>query len=300
MTRMLAAFGVCDSHSHVYGPYDQFPLAVTRTFTPPESRLKLLEDLWNRHGIDRAVLIQGSANGTDHSAILDAIARDPMHRRGVAIVAPDVSDAELLRLDEGGIRGIRFNWARHLLSAAADSQRALVENANRLIRRVQPLGWHAEVHIDAEDLALVANLILPHGFLVVIDHMARLDAANGLNQPQLTQLLKLLEHEAIWVKLSGADRTTASCDGLGSAAPIVRALVHQAPEKCVWGLDWPHLNLCRKRSDAELIQFLEAAIQDEHTLHKILIDNPAKLYGFAAEDAKTVSATQHHQGVLTQ
>lgn len=300
MTGMLSAFGVCDCHSHVYGPYDRFPLAVSRAFTPPESPIESLEASWSSLGIDRAVLIQGSACGTDHSGMLDAIGRNPKHRRGVATVAPDVLDEELARLNAAGIRGIRFNWVRHLLHAGAVPQRALIAGAIMLMERVQPLGWHAEVHIDAQELSLIESLAIPRGFLLVIDHMARLDASLGPNQPLLTRLLKLLEREAIWIKISGADRAAASCDALESGAPIVRALVKQAPEKCVWGLDWPHVNLTRKRSDAELIQFLGATIQDEATLHGVLIYNPAKLYRFEAESCIPVSVALDHQGVISQ
>jgi 2-pyrone-4,6-dicarboxylate lactonase len=299
MRERLAAFGVCDCHSHVYGPYDKFPLAKSRTFTPPESSIESLAAVWETHGIDRAVLIQGSAYGTDHAALVQAIARDPEQRRGVATVAWDVRDEDLEALDRVGVRAVRFNWVKHLLGKSTLPREALLAKATRLMERVQLLGWHAEVHIDAEDLDLVERLSIPSGMVLVVDHMARLDAASGQTQPLLSRLLKLLEREQIWVKISGADRVAAECESLESAAPILQSVIRQAPRKCVWGLDWPHVNLARKRSEVELMRLLGSVVPDYEILRSILIDNPARLYGFPAAGANDASRIPH-QGVITR
>jgi len=297
MRRMLAAFGVCDCHSHIYGPFDKFPLARTRTFTPPESPIESLAAVWSRQGIDRAVLIQGNAYGTDHAALLEAIARDPERRRGVATVAWDVTDEELDFLDRVGVRAVRFNWVKHLLGKSTLPQEALMAKALGLMERVNLLGWHAEVHIDAEDLALVERLPIPSGMVLVVDHMARLDAASKQTQPLLSRLLKLLERERVWVKISGADRVAAECASLESAVPILKSVIRQAPQRCVWGLDWPHVNLARKRTEVELIHLLDSVVPDEVTLRSILIDNPARLYGFPAAGANQATVIAH-QGVI--
>ena len=281
---------VCDCHSHVYGPYDRFPLAVSRTFVPPKSPIEALEAAWRQIGVDRAVLIQGNAYATDHAALLHAIARDPDRRRGVAILPYDVEQAELARLHQAGVRGVRFNWVKHLQPTAT------LEGAEALLYRVQPFGWHGEVHIDAQLIEEVERLTLPDGLPLVIDHMARLDASLGLNQPLFTKLLQLLERDQIWVKLSGADRLTASCSSVRAALPFMKALVQQAPEKCVWGLDWPHVNLKVGRSDHELVALLEEAVPDEHIRRKIMLDNPAKLYGFPLSQLDTDTMKLHEQG----
>ena len=299
MRRMLAAFGVCDCHSHVYGPFDKFPLPKTRTFTPPEAPIESLAAVWSGHGIDRAVLIQGSAYGTDHAALVQAIARDPERRRGVATVAWDVTDEDLAFLDRVGVRAVRFNWVKHLLGKSALPREALMGKAIGLMERVNLFGWHAEVHIDAEDLDLVGCLSIPSGMALVVDHMARLDAASEQTQPLLSRLLKLLERERIWVKISGADRVAAKCQSLEGAVPILKSVIRQAPHKCVWGLDWPHVNLARKRSEVELIRLLDSVVPDVATLRSILIDNPAPLYGFPAADANNAIAIPH-QGVITR
>jgi predicted TIM-barrel fold metal-dependent hydrolase len=155
------------------------------------------------------------------------------------------------------------------------------------------------VHIDAQDLELVEQLAIPGGMVLVIDHLARLDAARRESPRLLGQLLTLLERDPIWVKISGADRIAAECESLASAAPILQAVIRQAPQKCVWGLDWPHVNLARKRSSGELIRLLESVVPDEATLRSILIDNPGRLYGFAVEGANNSTAA-HRQGVNAQ
>ena len=287
---MISESMVCDCHSHVYGPYDRFPLAVSRTFVPPESPIEALEEVWRQVGVDCAVLIQGSAYATDHAALLHAIARDPDRRRGVAILPYDVEQVELTRLHQAGVRGVRFNWVKHLQPTTT------IDEAEALLYRVQPFGWHGEVHIDAHLLEEVERLTLPDGLPLVIDHMARLDASLGLNQPLFTKLLQLLERDQMWVKLSGADRLTASCSSVRAALPFMKALVQQAPEKCVWGLDWPHVNLNVARSDDELVALLEEAVPDEHARRKIMLDNPAKLYGFPLSQLDTDTVKLHEQG----
>jgi 2-pyrone-4,6-dicarboxylate lactonase len=272
---MTGKLTLCDCHSHAYGPYARFPLAESRTFVPPESPIEALEERWRENGVECAVLIQGAAYGTDNAALLDAIARDPERRRGVAILPHDVAQTELERLYQCGVRGVRFNWVKHL-----DPTVSLDEVTN-LLHRVQPFGWHGEVHVDADLLGLVERLNLPSGLLLVIDHMARIDASLGLNQPLFSRLLRLLEREQIWVKLSGADRVAASCNSLQGALPFMKALIKQVPEKCVWGLDWPHVNLNAKRSDRELIALVEDAAPKKQLRRKIMIENPHRLYGFS-------------------
>lgn len=296
MTRLLAAFGVCDCHSHIYGPFDRFPLASVRTFDPPESPIESLEEVWQRHGIDRAVLIQGNACGSDHRALFNAIGRDPELRRGVATVPVDIAEEELVHLHQSGVRAVRFNWVKHLLSKSLLLPEQLAADALRILQRVQPLGWHAEVHIDAEQLGIAESLSIPRGMPLVIDHAARLDAALGANQPLLGRLLRLLERESIWVKISGADRLAANCEFLESAAPILRTVIRQAPDKCVWGFDWPHVNLATKRSESELLHLLESVASDEGTLRAVLIDNPARLYGFPVAKDEAISTARQQQG----
>jgi len=280
--RLLEQFGVCDCHSHVFGPFREYPLSPKRTFDPPEATIEELEDVWKSVGIDRAVLVQGSAHGNDHAALLAALAYSPESRRGVALLASDVTESELSRLHQCGIRATRFNWTHHLLGSDNRSEEQRLREATALLERVAPLSWHVEVHIDIFDLDLLTRLRVPDSMPVVIDHMARLDATAPDASDQLARLLHILEDDRFWVKVSGADRLTAKCADLRPAVDIIRQILQAAPDRCVWGLDWPHVNLSRRRSDVELANTILAAADGETVLEQVLIRNPARLYGFSS------------------
>ena len=280
--RLLEQFGVCDCHSHVFGPFREYPLSPKRTFDPPEATIEELEDVWKSVGIDRAVLVQGSAHGNDHAALLAALAYSPESRRGVALLASDVTESELSRLHQCGIRATRFNWTHHLLGSDNRSEEKRLREATALLERVAPLSWHVEVHIDIFDLDLLTRLRVPDSMPVVIDHMARLDATAPDASHQLARLLHKLEDDRFWVKVSGADRLTAKCADLSPAVDTMRQILQAAPDRCVWGLDWPHVNLSRRRSDVELANTILAAADGETVLEQVLIRNPARLYGFSS------------------
>jgi 2-pyrone-4,6-dicarboxylate lactonase len=281
--RLLRQFGVCDCHSHIYGPFSRFPLSPKRTFDPPEAPIEQLENLWHSLGIDRAALIQGSAYGDDHSALLEAIARAPKIRRGVAVLNHDITDTRLCELHHGGIRAVRFNWINHLLGSDLRSEQQRLAQAAELLDRVSSLGWHAEVHIDIANLDLVTRLSVPSGMPVVIGHMARMNGSAADLSSLIEPLLRLLDQDSFWVKLSGADRLLVNSENLKGAIRPIRQLLQTAPQRCIWGLDWPHVNLARKRSDVERVELLLEAAGDEDILQDVLIHNPAKLYGFNLE-----------------
>jgi predicted TIM-barrel fold metal-dependent hydrolase len=278
--RLPQQFGVCDCHSHVYGPFSRYPLSPKRSFNPSEASIEQLESLWHSLGFTRAVLIQGSAYGDDHSALLDAIARSPKTRRGVAVLNHDVSEARLCELHRGGIRAVRFNWTHHLLGSDSRSEQQRLTQAADLLEHVASLGWHAEIHIDIADLDLVTRLSVPSGMPVVIDHMARMDGSATDLSLQMERLLRLLDQDFFWVKLSGADRLMAHSENLSDAIRPMQKLLQTALERCIWGIDWPHVNLARRRSDVQLVELLLEAAGDEETLQNMLIHNPAKLYDF--------------------
>lgn len=281
--RLLDQFGACDCHSHVFGPFDRFPLSKKRAFDPPETPIEELEEVWRSLGLTRAVVVQGSAHGDDHSAMLAAIERSPHTRKGVAILSEDASDAKISNLHLRGIRAIRFNWVHHLLGRDPRSEQQWLNDTSGLLERISSLSWHAEVHIDLDDLDLITRLHVPDGMPIVIDHMARIDVSDANAPKQTARLLRLLDQGVIWVKLSGADRMTAKCDDLRLALAPMQQIIQAAPERCVWGLDWPHVNLNRKRSDIELAELLLQVAGGKKTLEELLIHNPAKLYGFGPD-----------------
>jgi predicted TIM-barrel fold metal-dependent hydrolase len=280
--RLLRQFGACDCHCHVYGPFARFPVSSDRTFDPPESPIDRLEDLWSTLGMDRAVLVQGSAHGSDHAALLNALARAPERRRGVALLPHLISDTDISYYHEAGIRAVRFNWVHHLIVRNGRPLSEQLGSAAELLERVARFGWHAEIHIDIADLGLIEQLEVPLGMPVVIDHMARIDASTGDYFAHVDRTLELIERDHIWFKISGADRVAERTGDIRSAIPLMRALIQKAPERCVWGLDWPHVNLAKKVDDSELVQLLIEVCGDGAVLEKILVHNPERLYGFAS------------------
>lgn len=278
--RLLQESGACDCHSHVFGPFDAFPPSAQRAYDPPEAPLEALESVWREIGIDRAVLVQGSIYGPDHRALLAAIQRAPKCRRGVAVLHHSVAEAELEELHAKGIRAVRLHWVKHLLTDDHRSEAQRMAEASAISERIAPLGWHLEIHLDAPDLKALNRLRLPTEMPVVIDHMARIDLAAPECDAQLALLSGLLENPVFWIKLSGADRLARHRDDLRDALKVMTAVLSVAPDRCVWGLDWPHVNLPHRRSDLSLSQLLLESMADQQILRKVLKDNPARLYGF--------------------
>jgi 2-pyrone-4,6-dicarboxylate lactonase len=268
--------GACDCHAHIYGPFDQFPLGASAPFEPPLAPAQALEGLWKAFGVERGVLIQGSAYGQDHRALLAAIGRDRNNRRGVALVEPAMPDATLKHLHENGVCGARVNYVRHLNPKGFDEAACW-----QVVKRIEPLGWHLELHVDAVDLGRIQDFVRESPVEVVIDHMGRVDAALGPLQAPFRTLLELVSSDSrCWVKLSGADRVAKQGD-LQTAGPFARALVEAAPERVVWGTDWPHVNLEAPLSDEALFKFLVQVAPDDLSRSRLLVDNPARLYGFS-------------------
>lgn len=262
----------CDAHCHIFGPGARFPYASERRYTPPDAPKETLAALHGHLGFTRAVLVQASCHGHDNSAMLDAMAWSKGAWRGVAMLGDDVTDLDLERLHAGGTRGVRFNFVRHL-GGAPD-----LGVIKRVVARIQPLGWHLQVHLDAEDLATYAGFLdrLPVPF--IIDHMGRVAAAHGLQQKPFRELLALLKANShSWVKISGADRVSSAGKPFHDAIPFARALIEAAPQRVLWGTDFPHPNANPMPNDGELVD-LFAAFCPEELRHCILVDNPTRLY----------------------
>jgi 2-pyrone-4,6-dicarboxylate lactonase len=265
--------GACDCHAHVYGPFVEYPLPAAVPFKPPLASIEALERLWKSFGIGRGVIIQGSAYGEDHRALLAAIRQAPENRRGIALVKPDTSVAVLDRLQTSGVRGARMNFVRHLSNGFDEAR------CREVIRRIEPFGWHLELHIDAADLERLQRFVHESPVAIVIDHMGRVDATLGLSQPPFQALLKLISSPHCWVKLSGADRL-AKQGALEAAVGFARSLIEVAPDRVVWGTDWPHVNVDRSYDDEALFGLLSEIALDDLSLKRLMVDNPARLYGF--------------------
>ena len=265
--------GACDAHCHVFGPAARFPFAPERTYTPVDAAWETLQALHQRLGIARTVLVQASCHGTDNAAVLDAIARSDGTCRGVAMVGRDISDAELQRLHEGGIRGIRFNFVSHL------GRDADLDAVRSLAGRIAPLGWHAVVHFEANRLETLAPVLRSLPVTMVIDHMGRVDASQGLDQPAWHMLLELMADERFWVKVCGAERITRQGPPYDDAVPFAADLVARFPDRVLWGTDWPHPNIRKDMpDDGVLVDLLARIAPDPAALEKLVVTNPTRLY----------------------
>ena len=272
--------GACDAHCHVFGPAALFPYAPDRSYTPPDAPVEALRALHHHLGISRAVIVHASCHGTDNSVTLAAIKSSNGAYRGVANVRADVTDEELADLHAGGIRGIRFNFVKHLGGVPDVS---VIEN---LVARIAPLGWHIVLHFDAEDIPAQQDMLRKITVPFVIDHMGRVRAEQGLDQRPFQLLLQLMrENPLAWVKICGAERVSAGKRPFLDAAPFAQELIATAPERLLWGTDWPHPNISKDMpNDGELVDLFYAFTADERIQQQILVDNPARLYGFAPLD----------------
>ena len=265
----------CDAHCHVFGPADRFPFAAERTYTPPDAGIDKFELLQQRLGLSRAVFVQASCHGTDNRAMVDALERGKGRYAGVAMIDESFGDSEIAALHDAGVRGTRFNFVAHL-GGAPD-----LPGFRRIVQRVAAFGWHIVLHFDAADLPRYAGLLDALPVPYIIDHMARVDAAAGLGQEPFQRLLGLMADERCWVKISGAERLTA----LGSppyddVVPFAQALIRSAPNRVLWGTDWPHPNVRAMPDDGDLVDVLALYAPDPETRNRILVDNPEGLYDF--------------------
>ena len=262
----------CDGHCHIFGPASRFPYAPERRYTPQDAGRETLAALHRHLGLERAILVQASCHGTDNSAMLDALEWAKGRWRGVAMVKKDVTDLELTTLHEAGVRGVRFNFVAHL-GGAPD-----LKNVQAVIARVTPLGWHIQLHLDAEDIETYRDFLKSLRVPFIIDHMGRVEAKHGLDQRPFRQLLDLMKNELAWIKVSGPERVSSSGKPFHDAMPFARALIAAAPDRVLWGTDFPHPNVKWMPNDGELVDLFAATVQDDATRRKILVDNPARLY----------------------
>lgn len=254
--------GACDVHCHVYGPGTRLP----------ELGIERLMALHRHFGFAHAVIVQ--ADFSARANTVAALAASGGRYRGVALVDDETSEEELRALDDGGFRGVRFTFAAHL---GGPPDPAVVR---RVAERIRPLGWHIVFLMHPEDLVAHADLLRELPVPVVIDHMARVRANEGLAQPGFVALLEFLQRDNAWVKLSGPDRVSTAGPPFEDALPFAQALLAAAPERVMWGTDWPHPRNPWRPDDADLVDLLPRMAPDPAARRRLLVDNPARLYGF--------------------
>jgi 2-pyrone-4,6-dicarboxylate lactonase len=266
--------GACDAHCHVFGPAAKFPYSADRSYTPPDAPVENLRKLHAQLGISRAVIVHASCHGTEMEVTLDAIASSNGTYRGVACVEDTVTDKELQRLHEGGIRGIRFNFVKHL-GGVPD-----LAVFHRLVARVKALGWHIVLHFDADDILTQHDLFSRIDVPFIIDHMGRVKAADGLEQKPFQSLLELFRTNPLaWIKVCGAERVSVGKRPFRDAVPFAQALIAVDSSRILWGTDWPHPNITKDMpNDGELVDLFGEICPDAATRTRILVDNPTRMY----------------------
>jgi 2-pyrone-4,6-dicarboxylate lactonase len=263
--------GACDAHCHVFGPAARFPYAADASYQPPDSPFEGLQKLHSILGLERAVIVHASCHGADMRVTLDAIARSNGKYRGTAIIDESYGDREFKAMHDGGIRAVRFNFVRHL------GGRPDMGFFERTVERIRHMGWHLILHLDAPDLLTLKGLPIPY----VIDHMGRVNAADGMEQEPFKVLRDFMKNdENCWVKVCGSERVSSQGAPFTDAIPFARALIEAAPDRVLWGTDWPHPNVKEMPNDGDLVDLIPLMAPDAATQQALLVDNPARLYGF--------------------
>ena len=275
--------GACDCHAHIFGPAAAFPYTEGRGYTPPDAPAAAYLAMLDRLGCDRGVVVQGNAHGYDNRAILDALGRAPQRLRGVAITDERASPADLKAWDRAGMRGLRF----HLF--APDRPPGYVRGVGLdTFRHFQPtmreLGWHMQIWLDWRLLPELEPTLraIAAATPVVIDHLAEFDAALGIDHPCFQALLRMVGDGVCWAKLSAPYRGSAQAPDYADMRPLHQALVRANPGQLVWGTDWPHPSIPADRmpNDGRLLNLLLDWVPDAALRDRILVHNPARLYGF--------------------
>jgi predicted TIM-barrel fold metal-dependent hydrolase len=281
--------GATDCHVHVFGPAHHFPYAPTRVYTPGDASI---EDLVAHHhglGLSRVVVVQPSPYGADNACTLDAVVKLGRNARAVAVIDPAViTDAELVSMNAGGVCGVRANLHTAGVVEPGSSWRTLVA----LRDRVQPLGWHIQVYTTLSVIAALHEALRDLGVMLVIDHFGGAQAKLGVEQPGFGALMSLVAEGRAYVKLSAAYRASARSNA-EDVAPLALALIAANPDRMLWGSDWPHPGGADRRGanrdaiepfqpidDGAALNRLAQWAGDATLIQRILVDNPARLYGF--------------------
>src|SRR5690606_8344448 len=271
--RFTPPAGAVDAHCHVFGPMAEFPFSERAKYIPADAGPEMLFALRDHLGFARNVIVQASCHGWDNRATLNAIAKSEGKARGVAVVDPDIPQAELEALHEGGIRGIRFNFLKRLVDNAPKDK--FLEVAGRL-----PAGWHVVIYFEADILAELRPFLDAIPVPIVVDHMGRPDISQGPEGADMTAFRALLDSRPdIHFKPTCPDRLDATGDPWNGFACAVAPLVADYPDRCIWGTDWPHPNQQNiLPDDGHLVDMIPRIAPTPELQQKLLVDNPMRLY----------------------
>jgi predicted TIM-barrel fold metal-dependent hydrolase len=271
--RLQAPAGATDTHFHIFGPEDRYPFVPERRFTPPDASVSSYLKMHRTLGLSRAVLVQPSMYGTDNRRQLDAAREMDIPTRTIVVVPVSVADAEIEALHAQGARGVRFN--------PSQPGSLPLDQLEPFARRLAGFGWHIQLMLTPAQLIELAPRLGKLRCTIVIDHLGDVRSSEGVNQPAFQALLSLVRGEQCWVKLSAGYHHSAQAPPYPETIPLAHALVEARPERLLWGSDWPHANHWgRMPNSTDLFDLLLDWVPDEAVRTGILVDNPARLYGF--------------------
>jgi len=267
----------CDCHAHVLGPASRFAYSPERVYTPPDCLLPDYRAMLDALGVARAVLVQPSVYGADNAVLLAALREAGPAFRGVAVVAPSIADAELEALHAAGVRGVRLN----VVDVREGRGKLPVASLRELAWRIAPLGWHVELLAHVDEYPQLDRELAGLPVDLVFGHLGYLRPGRDLDDPGFRALLRLAGEGRAWVKLTGPYRISARPMPHEDVTPLAHALLERAPERIVWGSDWPHVMVKGAMpNDGDLADLLSAWVPDEGLRRRVLVENPARLYGF--------------------
>ncbi|NDV06377.1 amidohydrolase family protein [Rhodococcus sp. IEGM 248] len=279
--RFAVPTGAVDAHCHVFGPGARFPFAPERKYTPCDASKDQLFALRDHLGMSRNVIVQATCHGADNSAMVDAVQAAGGRARGIATVRPDITDTELRRLDEAGVRGVRFNFLPRLVEGTPKDDLATIA------RKIAPLGWHIVIYFEGPDLEGLEGFFDTLPTPLVVDHMGRPDVTRPVDGPEFGRFLRFVERNEAWVKVSCPERLTVTgppaLNGEQNAytdvVPFGRRVVEEFPDSVLWGSDWPHPNLTdHMPDDGLLVDHIPHVATTPELQHKLLVANPMRLY----------------------
>jgi 2-pyrone-4,6-dicarboxylate lactonase len=268
--------GATDTHAHVIGLPPDHPFVDERSYTPPQASEQSYLAMLDALGMARGVLVQVSVHGTDNRLLVQTLQRHPLRLRGVAVVGPDADDRTLATLAAANVRGLRINvlFGGGVGFAHIESLAAIAKEQD----------WHLQFLLDARQLPQLHKRLSKLPVPFVVDHMGHMPASSGVKDPGFQALVDLVKHHDCWIKLSGAYRITADPARFGDTHVFARTLLEAGPERMLWGSDWPHVAVSgRMPNTGELLDLLAEWVPDEAQRQKILVQNPARLYGFPSQ-----------------
>ena len=282
--------GACDCHVHVFGDPAKYPFAADRVYTPPGASIEMLQDLHRALHIRRVVIVNPSVYGTDNACTLDAARQIGADARAVVVIGKDTPRSALDEMAAAGARGVRVNLATGGTSDPS-AAKAIIDS---VVGQIAPLKWHMQLYTSLSVIAALKDQLSQLPIPVVFDHFGGAKAALGPSQPGFDVVLDLVKSGRGYVKISGAYRASDKAPDFADATPLAQALVAANADRIVWGTDWPHPNPANQPrvpvsemtrpaqvDDGLLLNQLAKWVPDATTRKKILVDNPARLYGFA-------------------